>query len=228
MDAFGLIVLGAVIGGIGYWRYIWFFRNPPRIPPLEEGILSPADGTVVYVKKVAPGEEVVVIKQGVRAEVKDILWEDAPQPKVVIGIFMSPFDVHYNRSPISGRVASVRHYPPKRKNHHMGSMHWRTLLNKAPYYAHSLHIVQNERKVTNIQGAYRDQPLNCYVVQIGAKTVNGIDSFVPVGGYMRRGETFGMIRVGSQVDLILPWRPEMSLGAKPGDKVRAGETVLVR
>ncbi|MEK7697791.1 MAG: phosphatidylserine decarboxylase, partial [Pseudomonadota bacterium] len=71
-------------GGFLYWRQVWFFRDPPRTPPAEEGLLSPADGTVVYVRKVEPGEDVVAIKQGVRATVKDILRQDVDRPKLVI------------------------------------------------------------------------------------------------------------------------------------------------
>jgi phosphatidylserine decarboxylase len=112
--------LGAAVA---YWRYIWFFRDPIRTPPTEPGILSPADGTIVYVRRLEAGEEVVTIKQGVRARVNDILREDFDQPKLVVGIFMSPFDVHYNRAPVSGKIGFIRHYPAHGENLDMGSMH---------------------------------------------------------------------------------------------------------
>jgi phosphatidylserine decarboxylase len=211
-----------------YWRYVWFFRDPARTPPAEEGILSPADGTVVYVRKVEPGEDVVVIKQGVRATVRDILREDAAGTKLVIGIFMSPFDVHYNRAPLSAVIGFIRRHPAIGENAYMRAMHWRTLLAWEPRYAGSVHIVQNERAVTYFTGAYRGAPLGCYVVQIGARTVNGIDSFYEPGQQVERGATFGMIRIGSQVDLIVPWRPEFAPRVQPGDRVRAGETVLIQ
>jgi phosphatidylserine decarboxylase len=232
MEAYPLIlailfVLILLAGGGLYWRYVWFFRNPSRTTPPTQGILSPADGTVVYVKKVQPFEEVVVIKQGVKAKVEDILWEDVSSPKLVIGIFMSPFDVHYNRAPVTGQVDFVRHYPAKGKNLHMGSMHLRTVLNWAPYYRNSVHIIQNERKVTRISGHYKTGPLPCYVVQIAGGSVNGIDSYVQAGDSVERGAIFGMIRIGSQVDLVMPWREELAPLIRPGDKVKAGETILV-
>jgi phosphatidylserine decarboxylase len=57
--------------------------------------------------------------------------------------------------------------------------------------------------------------------------VNGIESYLNPGDQVTKGEVFGMIRIGSQVDLVVPRRPEMSIMVQPGDKVRAGETVLI-
>jgi phosphatidylserine decarboxylase len=226
--AAALAAAGSAAGAYLYWRHSWFFRNPARVPPAAEGIVSPADGTVVYVKRVAPGEPVVVIKQGVSATVKDIMREDFEQSKLVIGIFMSPFDVHYNRAPLASTIGFVRRHPAIGENAFMSEMHWRSVLNIEPRYAGSMHIVQNERAVTQFVGAYRGSPLACYVVQIGARTVNGIDSYFAPGKTVDRGTTFGMIRIGSQVDLIVPWRDEFEVLAKPGDRVSAGETILVR
>jgi phosphatidylserine decarboxylase len=214
-----LIAAALAAGGYAYWRFVWFWRNPARQAPAGEGILSAADGTVVYVKTVAPGDDVVSIKQGLAAKLIDLLKEDAAQPKLVIGVFMSPFDVHYNRAPVSGKVEFVRHYPGRGRNLHMGPMHWRILLRRSPYYRDSAHIVQNERTVTKIAG--------CYVVQIAARTVAGIDSYFRPGDNVERGAIFGMIRIGSQVDVVLPWRDGMKVRVRPGDRVRAGETVLV-
>jgi phosphatidylserine decarboxylase len=222
------VAFALVGGGAAYWRWAWFFRDPPRTPPAEQGILSPADGTVVYVRRVAPDEDVVVIKQGVRATVRDILREDLAGTKLVVGIFMSPFDVHYNRAPLPATVGFVRRHPAHGENAHMGAMHWRTLLGLEPYYLGSVHITQNERTVTHFLGEYRGEPLSCYVVQIGARTVNGIDSYFREGQRVERGQTFGMIRIGSQVDLIVPWRNGLEVRVEPGAKVRAGETILIQ
>jgi phosphatidylserine decarboxylase len=224
----GLALTALVTGGYLFWRYVWFFRDPPRTPPAEPGIVSPADGIVVYVRKVVAGEDVVVIKQGMCAKVRDILRQDTDRTKLVIGIFMSPFDVHFNRAPLSARIGFIRRHPAIGENAHMGAMHWRTLFNLAPHYAGSVHIVQNERAVTHFVGEYRGAPFSCYVVQIGARTVNGIDSYYREGQRVERGATFGMIRIGSQVDLIVPWREELETPVQPGVRVRAGETILVQ
>lgn len=222
-----LSFLLGLLGGFLYWRYVWFFRNPERHPPAGENIVSPADGTVVYVTLAKPGEEVISIKQGVRAKLEDILREDLERDKVHIGIFMSPLSVHYNRVPLSGRVEFIKHHPPILKNYHMGPMHWRTLLSLRPLYQNSLHIVGNERTVTKVKGEFQGETVPYYVIQIGGKSVNGIDSYTRAGAAVAKGAVFGMIRIGSQVDLVMPYKPGMKILAQPGDRVRAGETILI-
>ncbi len=210
-----------------YWRTIWFFRNPSRIVPTAAGILSPADGTVVYAHRVGPGKEVVVVKQGVKASITDIMREDEPAEKLIVGIFMSPFDVHYNRAPLAGCIDLIRHYPAHGENLFMTIMQLRILLRWFPLYLGSMHILQNERTVTRIVGQYRGERLACYVIQIGSRGVHGIESFFRERDIVERGETFGMIRIGSQVDVVIPWREGMDLLVRPGQKVRAGETIVV-
>ena len=80
---------------------------------------------MVYVKRARPHEPVIVCKQGKAASINDIAREDLEPPKILIGIFMSPLSVHYNRAPLRGTVADTRQYPAEGKNLHMGSMHWR-------------------------------------------------------------------------------------------------------
>jgi phosphatidylserine decarboxylase len=210
-----------------YWRYVWFFRNPSRNPPPGNSLLSPADGTVVYAELVAPTHKVISIKQGLSASVNDIVREHLGMKKVLIGIFMSPFDVHYNRAPLSGQVQFIRHYPAVTCNLHMGTMHFRTVFGLAPFFRNSPHIVQNERTVTRIDGEFKGQALACYLIQIAGGSVRGIDSYVQAGDEVERGAIFGMIRIGSQVDLVVPFTAGMKLLVCPGHRVRAGETVLI-
>jgi phosphatidylserine decarboxylase len=196
------------------------------VPP-GENIVSPADGRVVYVRQVLPQEKIIAIKQGVEVSINDITRTDLEAPKVLIGIFMSPFDVHYNRMPLRGEIQFSRHYPAEGVNQHMGFMHLRSVLGRQPLYANSLHIFTNERTVTKFQGCFKDSPVNGYIVQIAGKSVKGIDSYVQPGQVVNKGEIFGMIRIGSQVDLVVTWLQDMHLQVKPGDTVRAGETVLI-
>lgn len=211
-----------------FWRYIWFFRNPTRRSPVGEHLVSPADGTVVYVKQVSGGEPIISMKKGRSLKINDLAREDIVDPKWVIGIFMSPFDVHYNRSPISGRIDFINHHPAEPKNRHMTAMHWRCLMKLFPLYENSRHILTNERTVTKITGALKKTTLSCYIVQIAGGSVKGIDTFMPIGSWIQQGKIFGMIRVGSQVDLICTGCDFLRPMVKPGDKVRAGETILLQ
>lgn len=224
-----VVLSAAAIVGAAYvfWRHVWFWRNPPRTPPAQAGLLAAADGTVVYVKKFTQEDEVISIKRGLAAKLVDITREDSPLPKLLIGVFMSPFDVHYNRAPLSGTVEFVHHHAGHGRNVDMGVMHRRVLARRGPYYEGSAHLVQNERTVTKINGILKGSPASCYVVQIAAKTVAGIDSYVKTGDDVERGAIFGMIRIGSQVDIVVPWRNDLRVWVEPGDRVRAGETLLV-
>ena len=210
-----------------FWRYYWFWRNPPRKVPLGEHFLSPADGTVVYVKRAAPSEAIIVCKQGKAASINDIVREELDQPKILIGIFMSPFSVHYNRTPIGATLLYKRQYPAEGKNLYMGSMHWRSILGRLPIYANSPHITRNNRAVSRWRGQFRGREIFCYLVQIGGGGVHGINVYPEAGQRLEQGEIFGMIRIGSQVDLIVPDLPGLSVHVAPGDHVVAGETILI-
>jgi phosphatidylserine decarboxylase len=176
---------------------------------------------------VLPGEKVITIKKGLEATINDITKEDITCPKILAGIFMSPFDVHYNRIPVTGRVEFIHHYPSSNGNLYMVSMHLRTVFKRRPLHRNSLHIVQNERCVTRIDGGWRGRPIACYVVQIAAKSVSGIDSYVKAGDQVEAGQVFGMIRIGSQVDLVVTDLEGMRVKVAPGDKVRAGQTIVI-
>jgi phosphatidylserine decarboxylase len=216
-----------LLGAYLYWRHIWFFRNPARTVPPGDHIISPADGRVVYIRLTKSHEDVIVIKQGVAANLTDIVRQDVEKPKLHIGIFMSPFNVHYNRVPLTGRVEAIQHHPPRGKNRCMAQMHWRTLLNRPPFQKNSLHLMTNERLVTRLIGEFKGRSLPYYLVQIAGKKVNGIDSYCQVGAQVAQGEIFGMIRIGSQVDLVVPYLPDMDIRVRPGEKVRAGESILI-
>ncbi len=217
----------AVLAAYLFWRYYWFWRNPPRTVPAGDHVLSPADGTVVYVQRAAASEPVLSCKEGKSFSINDIAREDLGQAKILIGVFMSPFGVHYNRCPIAGTLEFSTEYPAEGKNLHMGSMHWRCLLGKLPIYANSPHIVQNNRRVTRFRGRLKGEEVSCYVVQIGGGSVHGIDVYPQVGQAVEQGAVFGMIRVGSQVDLIVPDLPGLEIQVAPGERVVAGETKLI-
>ena len=61
--------------------------------------------------------------------------------------------------------------------------------------------------MTRIESTFKGDRISYYIVQIAGRSVNGIDSYVEVGEEVSKGNIFGMIRIGSQVDLVLPYRP---------------------
>lgn len=117
----------------------WFFpRDPVRVIDPHASIVAPADGRIVYVADVEEGRVPIAIKGKSEIPLDDIV-KGSPRPVkgVLIGIFLSPYDVHYQRSPISGEVREVS-YHPAQHNYGMGSMFLRNLFRIQPVYARSL------------------------------------------------------------------------------------------
>ncbi len=102
-------------------------------------------------------------------------------------------------------------------------MWWRVLFGIRPYEKYSNHIFQNERNTLLIKGFF---PV--WVVQIADIYVNKIECWVKESDNVSKGERFGMIKMGSQVDLLFPVSPIDSLVVKIGDKVRAGESIIAK
>lgn len=155
-----------------------FFRDPARRPPERNGVfaVAPADGRVVLVHQSDSGLQ--------------------------ISIFLSVFDVHVNRSPVSGRITRLHHTPGKFL---------------AAYKAQA--STDNERETIEL-----DSPSAGKVVctQVAGLLARRIDNWVHEGDRLEQGARYGMIRLGSRVDLTLPasFRPLVREGAR----VRAGFT----
>jgi phosphatidylserine decarboxylase len=184
-----------------------FYRDPERRPPgRDDAIVSPADGEVLYLRESRGGELPVATKQGRSYTLRELTRtplqsEDA----VVIGIGMSFLDVHVNRAPIAGRITLRRHFPGR-----FGSL-------RRPEM-----VFANERATTVIEG----DDLQVAVVQIASRLVRRIDAFVRAGQHVTLGQRIGVIRLGSQVDLVLPAREDVVLTVQPGERVRAGESII--
>jgi len=215
-----LVVLCALCMAWVYWRFIWFFRDPDRAVPKGNNVVSPADGEIVYVKRIKKGVVPISVKRGRKISLKDDIKEKSSGDKYLIGVFMSPFSVHVNRAPIAGKVDHVKHY--NHNNLAMTIMWFRTLLNIRPFYKYSHHMWVNERNVVLIKGKF---PV--YVVQIADLAVNKVVCWVKKGSKVKKGQRFGMIKMGSQVDVVLPAN-KVKVLVKEGDKVRAGESVLAK
>jgi len=206
-----------------YWKFYFFFRNPERVIPDGDNILSSADGTVVYIRKVDSSSVPISIKGKKEIKLDEIVKVGPLKefPYYIIGVFMHPTSVHINRSPIAGVVKKIIY--TRGNNLPMTLMWWRVLLKKQPYELYSNHIIKNERNTTLIEG---EIPL--YVVQIGDIYVNKIESWIKENESVKKGQRIGIIKMGSQVDIIFPALPYIKIIANEGQKVKAGESILAK
>ncbi len=186
-----LFWLWAPLGWLGTVLTLWcayFFRDPPRVTPISDRlVVSPADGRVSLVANAVPPPELAL--------------GSVPLPRV--SIFMSVFDCHVNRTPVSGRIERIVYTAGKFLN---------ADLDKASE--------DNERNALVIAtGAGR-----IGVVQIAGLIARRIVCWTKEGQQIGVGERIGMIRFGSRVDVYLP------AGTVPlvsvGQTSLAGETVI--
>lgn len=198
-----LLVMATACGLLAYR----FYRDPERTPPdRADVVVSPADGRVIYVYRSENGVLPFSTKNGRDYTLSELTktplhMEDA----VVVGVSMSFLDVHVNRAPCSGRVAFQGHFPGL-----FGSL-------RRPEM-----IFENERATTVIEA----DGYQVAVVQIASRLVRQIAVFVREGQDVTLGERIGVIRLGSQVDVVLPARKNLRIVVTPGDRVRAGESAI--
>jgi phosphatidylserine decarboxylase len=182
-----------------------FYRNPIRISDApEDEMLSPADGNVIYLKKCRPKEMPANSKNGRTALLSEFSGTDLLNNEYWhIGINMTPFDAHRNSAPIEGTIEMVEHFKGE----------FLSLKNKdaADKNERCSYLISNEN-------------FSVGIVQIASRLVRRIESYVEVGDRVYRGEWIGMIKFGSQVDLIIPGFHEINITV--GQQLYAGKTVI--
>jgi phosphatidylserine decarboxylase len=162
--------------------FMWFFRDPERVIPSEpDAVVSPADGKVTSVATVKMDGE--TFKS--------------------ISIFLNVFNVHVNRSPVSGIVSGARYEPGKYLN----------AMNPAS-------AEQNERNTVTIEGDGH----RVIFKQIAGLLARRIVFTKKVGDSVRRGERVGLIKFGSRTDVLLD--PSAEVAVKVGDNVKGGSSIL--
>jgi len=207
-----------------WFRNVFFFRNPERpIPAGDDLVLSPADGRIMYVRRVAAGE-VVSHKTGQQIPIAELAKTDLGNVGGwLLGIYMSPFDVHYNRAPIDGEISVIHHHRAS-ANLPMVDL-WEyvsfTLFRKAvDLFAAPFHL-ENERLTMQIQNG----KMRCVLILIADRFVNKITQFFEDAQHVSKGERISFIARGSQTDLFIP-SENLSFKVQPGDQVYAGKTIL--
>ena len=162
--------------------FLWFFRDPNRLIPGEAGALvSPADGKITDVSP--------LILNG--------------STRLRISIFLNVFDVHVNRSPVSGVIRSVEYHKGKFLN----------AINAAS-------AELNEQNVVTVEGEGQVVVFK----QIAGLLARRIVFDKKVGDRVERGERVGLIKFGSRVDVLLD--PTAALKVKVGDRVKGGSSAL--
>ena len=190
----GLTTLAWLLGGLMMWVAA-FFRDPVRVTPVSpDVIVTPADGLVSLIVNCAPPRQLA--GEGGLGE----------GPVTRISVFMSVFDVHVNRTPVSGMLTRVVYVPGKFLNADLDKA---SDENERQYF-----IVETERGE------------RVAFTQIAGLVARRILRFVEEGARLKVGERIGLIRFGSRVDVYLPagFVPDVMIG----QRAVAGETVLAR
>ena len=204
-----------------FFRFWFFFRNPERKIAEGNNIVSPADGYVIYIKEIKDNEVPISIKKGQKITLNELVDDDDAYT-LVIGIFMTPFSVHYNRYPFSGKVEKI-HYRSKPQNFVMTRCFLNMVFGFKPYERDCLFMLENERNTTVI----KSDDVDCAVVQIADKWVNKIKNNCKTGDFVIKGERLGLIKMGSQCDIYLKIKRNYEIKVKERDYVKAGSKVLI-
>jgi phosphatidylserine decarboxylase len=184
--------LTAIAPGVVLALITYFFRDPPRRVPTEPGlVVSPADGKVV---EITPLDDHAFVGG----------------PAVRIGIFLSIFNVHLNRSPCAARCVRFEYSPGK----YLNALNPRSAL-------------ENEALTIGLEEPA--PPRRRLVVrQIAGAIARRIVCAARPGEELARGEKFGMIKLGSRTELILPDDGTLQVATRIGERVKAGTSVLAR
>ncbi len=165
---------------------ISFFRDPERsIPPDEKAVLSPADGKIIRIESLTEDRHLKA-------------------PVIKVSIFMSVFNVHINRIPLSGRIVDTTYRPGKFVSAN---------LDKAS--------AANEQKALLLETR---KGVRILFVQIAGLIARRIVCWVKKGDFVDRGQRFGMIRFGSRMEVYLP--PDTRMQVRLGQKAYGGQTIL--
>lgn len=216
--------------GVKNLSEIFFHRDPARVCIQDpETFYCPADGTIMYQKVVNPkkSNELLEIK-GQSFTLNDLMClENYNKPCLVIGIFMSFFDVHVNRVPYSGIIKYVDLPRIQTKNIPMLAVE-KDLFDGIVNYDNLNYLFHNERRLSTIM--VPNLRYTYHILQIADQDVDLILTFHKQKDFVTQNERLGMIRYGSQVDLILPLDPRFQFTTLQKEKyhVKAGVDPLVR
>lgn len=208
----------------------YFFRDPVR-PMFSDSscFFAPADGIVLYAMPVKPTAGIVDIKgrpYSLRDAMRDPTYD---RESLVVGIFMTFYDVHINRVPYAGHLAWKELDPIDTYNHPMLDVE-KSLLEELRVDVRSAsYLHQNQRVLNRVHAPALKE--SYYILQIADYDVDCITHFVmKQNRHFNQNQRFSQIRFGSQVDLIIPLSDRYTLQplVSAGLHVEAGVDALVR
>lgn len=207
-----------------------FFRDPIR-PTYSDltYFFSPADGIILYQRTLHPDQCLVEIK-GRSYSLRDAMRDPAYEPEsLVIGIFMTFFDVHTNRVPYPGSISYIELEPVDTYNHPMLDVE-KNILQDLRISQDSLdYLHHNQRMLNRIYSPRLGQ--DYYVLQIADYDVDCIVPYrLKQNQHVAQGQRFSQVRYGSQLDLIVPLssRFDFEPVQQTGDHVEAGIDPVIR
>lgn len=204
------------------YRFWFFFRDPIRKIPDGNNIVAPADGVILYIKEIKNKEVPLSIKNGKIIYLNELI-DDNVSYNLLIGIYMTPFSVHYNRFPFSGKIRKM-YYHERNKNTSMLRVMLNWIFSLQPLEEGADYILENERNTICLSG----EKVDFAVVQIADKWIKKIvNRKFSIGDFVNKGDKIGLIRMGSQCDLFLKIDKPYSINVKEKSYVKAGETVLI-
>ncbi len=212
------------VGLFAYWRTRFFFRDPPRRPPADpRAIVAPADGVITYVKRIDGGEIPTAVKNGRSISLTEFTGAGTATSGYLIGIYMTEYSVHRNRTPIAGTVCFRQHRAAAPFNRSMARVGANLIARRTPYDEGCDYLLSNERLTIGIRHA---SGAIVMVTQIADLWVNRIVARVHKGDDVARAQQYGMIRFGSQCDAFLPDELVSEIAVRPRQYVFAGKTML--
>lgn len=163
--------------------FLWFFRDPHRTIPQGQGlVVSPADGKVTEVLRVT-----------------------TPEGETLrLSIFLNVFNVHVNRSPISGLLREVRYQEGE--------------------FLNAMNPASAEKNEQNLAVIEADEGYTVAFKQIAGLLARRIVFNPTPGARLERGQRIGLIKFGSRVDVLLPGNAKLQV--KKGDHVKGGSSIL--
>ncbi|MEI6787247.1 MAG: phosphatidylserine decarboxylase [bacterium] len=202
--ALGAILVGALRLGRVSWRTTWVFSG--IVTAILIGYLLVFFRDPIRVPSPDPAD----IMAGAEGKIMSVVEMDEPEflktKAIKISIFLSLIDVHVNRAPISGKVEHAQYYP--------GARYFTFEEKSSELNQHSSIVIRGEKTT-------------CLVKQIVGPVARRVVYWVEPGQEIKKGDSIGMMKFGSRLDMIFP-RADVEVLVKKGDKVRAGETVVAR